>query len=133
MKTKSRVFDILQRFICQVECQSRKKLKHICINFREEFVNQAFEEYTTKKGIKWEPSVLYIPKQNGKAECLNYTLISLVCSFLAAIYLPKILWDELIKTVAYLKNQSPGINGITPYKLGNHVRLNLSHLKIVDF
>ncbi len=42
-------------------------------------------------------------------------------------------WDELIKTVAYLKNWSLSINGITPYELDNHVRPDFSHLKMHGF
>ena len=131
MRTKSQTFDIFQKFIRQAERQSGKKLKHLRTDFGGEFANKAFEEYTSKEGVKWEPSAPYTPEQNGKAERLNYTLISSVRSILADMHLPKTLWDELIKTVAYLKNRSPGINGITPYELGNHVRPDLSHLKVV--
>ena len=132
MRTKSQTFDIFQKFIRQAERQSGKKLKHLRTDFGGEFANKAFEEYTSKEGVKWEPSAPYTPEQNGKAERLNYTLISSVRSILADMHLPKTLWDELIKTVAYLKNRSPGINGITPYELGNHVRPDLSHLKVVS-
>ena len=83
--------------------------------------------------MKWEPSAPYTPEQNGKAKRLNYTLMSLVRSILSAMHLPKTLWDELIRTVVYLKNRSPDINGITPYELGHHIRPNLSHLKVVGF
>ena len=131
MRTKGQTFDIFLNFIRQAKRQSGKKLKHLHIDFGGEFANQTFEEYAAKEGVKWEPSALYSPEQNGKAECLNYILMSLVCSILAAMHLPKMLWDELIKTVAYLKNQSPDINGITPYELGNHIRSNASHLKVV--
>ena len=47
------------------------------------------------------------------------------------MHLPKTLLDELIKTVAYLKNWTLGINGITPYELSNHVRPNFSQLQVV--
>ena len=47
------------------------------------------------------------------------------------MHLSKTLLDELIKTIAYLKNRSPGINVITSYELGNHICPNLSHLKVV--
>ncbi len=57
--------------------------------------------------------------------------MSSVRSILAHVHLPKMLWDELIKTVAYLKDPSPDINYITPYELDNHVRQDLSHLKVV--
>lgn len=45
--------------------------------------------------------------------------------------LSKILWDKLIKTATYLKNWSPGVNGITIYELGNHVCPDFSYLKVV--
>lgn len=48
------------------------------------------------------------------------------------MHLPKTLWEELIKTVAYLENENSGINDITLYELDNHVRPNLSHLKVID-
>ena len=131
MRTKGQAFDIFQKFICQAERLSGKKLKHLCTDFGKEFANQAFEEYIAKEGVKWEPSALYTPEQNGKTERLNYTLMSLVCLVLSAMHLSKTLWDELIKTVAYCKNQSPGINGITLYELGNHISPNLSYLKVV--
>ncbi len=57
--------------------------------------------------------------------------MSAVWSILSAMHLPKTLWDELIKTVAYLKNRSSGINSITPYKLSNHICPDLSHWKVV--
>lgn len=89
IKTKGQAFDIFQRFICRAERQSGKKLKHLRIDFGKEFANQAFEAYIAKEGIKWELSAPYISEQNGKAERLNYTLISSVCSILAAMYLSK--------------------------------------------
>lgn len=88
-------------------------------------------EYIAKEGVKWKLSTLYTLEQNGKAKRLNYTFMSLVYSILLAMHLLKILWDELIKTVIYFKNQSSGINGIIPYKLGNHMRPNPSYLKVV--
>ena len=131
MRTKSQIFDTFQKFICRAKRQSEKKLKHLRTNFGREFANQAFKKYTAKEGVKWEPSAPYTPEQNGLAKCLNYTLMFLVRSILSAMHLPKTLWDKLIKTVAYLKNRSVGINGITPYELGNHIRPNFSHLKVV--
>ncbi len=78
MRTKSQTFDQFQKFICQAERQSEKKLKHLSINFEEKFVNNAFEEYISKKGVNWEPSAPYISEQNGKEKRLNYTLMSSV-------------------------------------------------------
>lgn len=52
LKTKSEIFDIFQKFICQVESQSGKKFKYLYINFDKKFVNQAFEKYIAKKTVK---------------------------------------------------------------------------------
>ena len=52
IRTKNQAFDIFQKFICQVKHQLGKKLKHLLTNFEKELTNKAFEEYTTKKGVK---------------------------------------------------------------------------------
>lgn len=57
----------------------------------------------------------------------------MICLILLVMHLPNMLWDKLIGTVIYLKNQSPGINNIIPYELGNHIYPNLSFLKVVRF
>lgn len=94
-------------------------------------MNQTFKKYIAKEDVKQEPSISYTLKQNSKAKYFKYTLMSLICSILLAMYLSKTLQDKLIKTVAYFKNQSLGINGIIPYKLGNYMQSNLSYLKVV--
>ena len=93
MKTKSQTFDIFQKFICQVESQSGKNLKHLHTDFKGEFANKLFEKYTSKEGVKWEPSAIYTQEQNEKAERLNYNLMSSVQSILAAKHFAKTLWD----------------------------------------
>ena len=52
MRTKNQTFDTFQKFICEAERQSDKKLKHLCTDFGREFANHAFEEYTSKEGVK---------------------------------------------------------------------------------
>lgn len=91
IRTKDQIFGIFQNFICQAERQLGKKLKHLQTNFREKFANKAFEKYIGKDNVKWEPSALYTPEQNGKVKCFNDTLMSLVHLILSAIYLPKML------------------------------------------
>ncbi len=91
MRTKSQAFDTFQKFICQAERQSDKKLKGLHTDFGGEFANHAFEEYSSKESVKWEPSAPYTLEQNGKAERLNYILMSSVRSNLAAIHLLRTL------------------------------------------
>lgn len=52
MKTKGLAFNIFQRFIHQVEYQSKKKFKYLFTNFGGEFINQTFDKYTIKENIK---------------------------------------------------------------------------------
>lgn len=53
IRTKGQTFDIFQKFICLVECQSGKKLKYLKANFQGKFANEVFKEYTALEGIKW--------------------------------------------------------------------------------
>ena len=80
MRTKNQAFDTFQKFICQAEHQSKKKLKYLRTDFGKKFVNKTFEKYTSKEGVKWESNVLYTPEQNRKTKRLNYTLMSSVQS-----------------------------------------------------
>ncbi len=52
MRIKSETFDIFQKFIGQVDCQSGKKLKHLRPDFEGEITNEAFEEYISKEVVK---------------------------------------------------------------------------------
>ncbi len=44
MKTKNQIFDMFQKFICQEEGQSEKKLKYLHTDFGGEFANKTFEK-----------------------------------------------------------------------------------------
>ncbi len=79
VRTKIRTFDTIQKFICQEECLSGKRLTYLRTDFGGEFANKAFETYRFKEDVKkWERSAPDTQNQNGKAECFNYTLMSSV-------------------------------------------------------
>ena len=50
---------------------------------------------------------------------------------MAAMRLPKSLWGEILKTVAYLKNGSPSQKGVNPYERENEEKPNLKHLRFI--
>ena len=85
-----------------------------------------------KRGIHWDPRAPYTPKQNGKAERQNYTLLASVCSILTAQKLPKSLWGEILKTTAYPKNWSLGVDEVTFYERINNTKPFLGHLQIIE-
>lgn len=98
---------------------------HICKQ------REIFQAFTVKDGIQCDSNTLYSQKHHRKANQFDYFLMSSVLSILACIDLLKTLWDEGIKTVAYLKKSRLGINGITVYEFDNHFLLIFSHLKVV--
>ena len=90
------------------------------------------QELLTESGIKWEPSVPYMPSQNSKAERVNHTLMERVRAVLLDSNLPKGIWAELINTATYLKNQSPASSqNKTPFELWNEQQPDLSNLRII--
>ncbi len=131
MRHKSQAFEKFVKFVTWAQNQSGNKLKRYRTDFGGEFDNELFKTWCEENGVQWEPSAPYSPEQNGKAERLNYTLMSSVRSILSTMKLPKSLWLEILKTVAYLKNRSPGIDGITPFEHLKGEKPNLRHLKIV--
>ncbi len=57
--------------------------------------------------------------------------MSSVRSIMAAMKLPRSLWGEILKTVAYLKNHSSSQKGVTPYERPNEEKPNRKHLRFV--
>ena len=88
---KSQAFEKFLEFISWAENQSEKKLKKYCIDGGEKFDNKAFKTWCLERGVQWEPSAPYIPKQNGKVERPNNTLMSSIWSIMASMKLPKSL------------------------------------------
>ena len=131
MQHKSQTFEKFLKFISWAENQSEKKLKRYWTDGGEEFDNEALKSWCLERGVQWEPSAPYTPEQNGKAERLNYTLMSSVRSIMASMKLPKSLWGEILRTVAYLKNRSPSQKGVTPYERANGEKPNLKHLRVI--
>ena len=131
MRHKSQAFEKFVKFVTWAQNQSGNKLKRYHIDFGGEFNNKFFKTCCEKNGVQWKPSAPYSLEQNGKAKRLNYTLMSLVCSIFLTMKLSKSLWLETLITVAYFKNRSPSIDGITPFEHFKGEKPNLRHLKIV--
>lgn len=111
--------------------QFRNKLKRYYTDFGREFDNELFKTWCEKNRVRWKPSALYSPEQNSKTKRLKYTLISLVRFILSTIKLPKSLWFEILKIIAYLKNCSPSINGITAFEYLKKEKPNRTIIKLL--
>ncbi len=131
LKTKSQVFEYFKRFKVWIEKQTEKKIKKLRADGGGEYTDTDFQDFLKKEGISWDPRAPYTPEQNGKAERQNYTLMVPTRSMLKAKRLPKSLWGEILKTSAYIKNRSPGVDDITPYERLNNSQPFLGHLRAI--
>ena len=131
MKLKSQAFEKAKEYIEWTSQETGMQMGALHSDGGGEYDNEAFQDYLKKQHIRWKCSAPYTPEQNGKAERLNYTLMSSVRSILSAMKLPKGLWPELIKAVCYLKNRSPNTDGVTPYEKLNNKKPNLGHLRVL--
>lgn len=98
---------------------------------RGEYLSAEFDQYLHATGIERELTVHDSPEQNGVAECLNGTLVSLASTMLLGRSLPKFLWAEAVSCATWLKNHLPShaIPGHTPYDLvhGSHPDISMAH------
>ncbi len=132
MRHKSQAFEKFVKFVTWAQNQSGNKPKRCRTDFWGRFDNELFKIWCEENGVQWEPSASYSSEQNGKAERLNYILMSLVFLILSIIKLPKSLWLEIFETVAYPKNRSLGIDGIIPFEQLKGEKPNLRYLKIIS-
>jgi hypothetical protein len=82
-------------------------------------------------GIVHQLSAPYAHQQNGKAEHAIHRLEGHLFAMLDAENLPPTLWGEAAPTAAYLWNRSESSSlppGLTPYKIVNGCKPDLSHL-----
>lgn len=131
LKRKGDAFAAFKHFKAMVENQSGHKIAFLRSDRGGEYIGQDFQDFLKDSGIKWEPTAAYTQNQNGKAERLNYTLMSMVRSMRAYAKLPVALWAELILTAVHLRNRSPYGSKASSFQVLNGFAPNLSHLKIV--
>ena len=132
LKNKDETFFKFKEYKAAIELQSGKKIKFIHSDGEDEYKNLKFDRALKELSIQWELTAAYTPNQNGKAERLNYTLMSMVHSILVTKKLPKSLWGELIQTAAFLYNRSLWADKSSAFKIINSSSSDLSHLKIVE-
>eukprot|EP00171_Calliarthron_tuberculosum_P003822 IDg3822t1 len=93
-----------QRFVWTYELGQVRSLR---TDNGTEYVNNAFKNYLSSKGIEHQTSAPYTPEQNGLAERTNRTLIEKARCMLRHADLPTEYWAEAISAACYLKNMTP--------------------------
>ena len=80
--------------------------------------NDQFAKFLQDNGIVGQYTMLGPPAQNGVSKRRNRTLLDMVWSMQSNYNLPKSLWTEALKTVAYILNRVPNkVVPKTPFEL----------------
>ena len=66
-----------------------------------------FAKFLQEHGIVAEYTMPSSPNKNGVAERRNRTLMDMIRSMLSNSKLPRSLWNEALKTIAYILNRVP--------------------------
>ena len=127
IREKSDSLEAFKAFKAKVELQQGKKIKVVHSDKGGEYYgsydemghnHRPFEKYLQECGIDAQYTMSGTPQQNGIAERRNRTLLGMVICMLISSSLPEFLWDEALKSVAYILNQVPSKSfPKTPYEL----------------
>ena len=108
---KSKKFEeVLQRFQefkALVENQTRRRIRALRTDNKNEYTSKDFDEYCRQEGIRRQLTLPYTPEQNGVAERKNRSIVGAARAMLHDQSLPFFLWAEACSIVVYLQNRSP--------------------------
>jgi transposase InsO family protein len=132
IKSKAEVLSCFQSLCSTVQQQTRNKVRRLRSDRGGEYTSAEFKTFLLDSGIRHELTSPHIPKQNGRGERENRTLVESTRSMLHSKKLSLGLWAEAIQTAAYVLNRTGSrIRGNkTPYELWTGVRPVIGHLRV---
>ncbi len=134
LRSKNQAFETFKNFQINIE-RSVDEIKIIILrkNNANEYIDQKFQNYLIEQKINWDSRVSYVPEQNDEAERLNRTLMYKIRLMLNDRKILKNMWDEIIKTIAYLSNRSLHYqHDKISYEVIKNKKSDLSHLRIIE-
>jgi gag-polypeptide of LTR copia-type/Integrase core domain/GAG-pre-integrase domain len=127
--TKGDVPGLVRTVLMQLETLAEAKVLHVRSDRGGEYIKQELRTWLEERGIIWEVSPPDSPELNGNAERLNRTIIEKALAMMAEADAPKQLWAEAVSTANYLRNRTPGVDGVTPFQKFFDKVPDLSHLR----
>ena len=101
--------------LTKLEVQSGHQLRAVMCDGAAE--HHALAEWMEQRGVAQRFSAPYTPQMNGKAEALVGILKRATRAMLHAAQQPITLWDEAMRTAAFLRNVLPAPGGLpTPWQ-----------------
>ena len=115
-KTKADVEDAIRRYTNRMERQLKRKFQAFRSDNGGEYVSKRLQRWAKEKGIRWEFTVPYNPRQNGVSERANWTILERMQTMLLAANLQKSLLSLAYLWAIQLKNHAPSrsLPEITP-------------------
>ena len=131
MKSREGLWYYVKLWVNWAERCTGRALK--VIRADNEFQTKAGRDWMLARGIKFEPTAPYTPRQNGVVERKGGVVFNGVRSIIFDANLPKELWAEVAATVIYLRNRCPtrAVRGMTPLEAWSGRKPDLSHLRRV--
>ena len=140
LHNKDEVLNAFKVFKAEVEKQCNKRIKIVRTYRGGEYYGRytedgqapgPFAKFLQDHGIVAQYTLPGSPNHNGVVEGKNRTLLDMVHSMLSSSKLPKILWSEAFKTIAYILNRVPTKAVLeTPFELFKGWKPSLRHIRI---
>lgn len=118
-KSANQVLDHVRDFVDFINQQKDAKVRILRSDGGYEFCNEKMESYLSKHGIVHETSAPYSPKDNGKIERRNRTMLEMTRCLLKDGNVSQRLWSEASQTACFLLNRTltSNVPGVTPYEV----------------
>ena len=108
-------------------------MKNVRFDGAKEFTQGPFSKHLATCGITVQVTAPYAHSQAGKAERYIRTIEDDIQTLIADAKLPPSFWGDAALTSQYLRNRVPTSTlpyGKTPHEVMNHVKPDLSHLRV---
>jgi len=113
-KTRTELYTEFQRCRCEAELRSGHKLEALRSDNAGEY-KRLGETQLAEFGIRLELTTPYNLDQNGIAETLNQTLITMARSMLLQAGMPDRFWVDAVRAASYVRNRlAIGTNNLSP-------------------
>lgn len=132
IKNKNEIFKRFVEFKSLVENQTGRTIKVLRTDNGTEYVNSAFQMFTSKHGIIHQKSAPYTPQQNGMSERMNRTLVEKVRCMLIDAEMSKSFWAEAVMAAAKIVNCVPckGTKDISPEEVWSGRKPDMNIFKV---
>ena len=126
---RTEVYRIFKEWKAYIELQSGYILGIVRCDNAQEFIK--LSEEMQPLGVLFEWTTPYTAEQNGPAERLNRTLVSITRSMLIDARLPQELWSYAVLAANYVRNHMPyRPTKLTPMESWSKEKPSIAHLRV---